>query len=633
MRMPGAFPEEVDVTLSELDDSDFEYDDDDNDEYLNSYDQSLEDSYFFSEPDIPPTRSRTASSGEDEDIQSTSSYGDDYPLDDLPPEEEYIAYRDIPTPTPPSSSQTDPSQPERGPTLPLASSPKPSAAQHDTSESSVIDISSSGSSTLGIGASELSLSDTQNEPPNPPPQKIELSGEQKDVLRRVLAGESLFFTGSAGTGKSVLLREIIKALTRPTDDVAVTASTGIAAFNIGGKTLHSFAGVGLGRQHISVLINKVWNDPFVSRRWKQTTTLIVDEISMVDGDWFDTLETIARSIRRSNKPFGGIQVRLIQVLNEMRVGEISEDACELFHSLSRRLVYGDNIAPTELFPRRLSVELSNKHHLDILPGRVFKFTGKDDFYYDAAGLRITPSRGREILDRLAPPCIELKVDAQVMCVKNLGGVAKLVNGSIGKVVDFMIPLDARNSQKREPSTSSQSYPYTSIAGDLEPSPDINLGPRRRGCGQPNFVYEGTKWPVVEYLGGHRVMMGPCEFTSDRITDGEVQAKRLQVPLILAWALTIHKSQGQTLDRVKVDLRGTFESGQEWSRRLHSWSPISRPAPKYQRPARQPAPPPFGRFKNHPQRFRAAPPPASRNPRWSDDDEEELAARMYHGYDS
>ncbi|KAF8600729.1 hypothetical protein BDV93DRAFT_259008 [Ceratobasidium sp. AG-I] len=106
--------------------------------------------------------------------------------------------------------------------------------------------------------------------------RVTLSSEQRRVLDMVLDGQSVFFTGSAGTGKSVLLREIIEALHVRGENVAVTASTGIAAINIGGKTLHSFAGVGLGNQNTKNLIEKARNKR-TTKRWRRTKVLIIDE--------------------------------------------------------------------------------------------------------------------------------------------------------------------------------------------------------------------------------------------------------------------------------------------------------------------------------------------------------------------
>ena len=140
-----------------------------------------------------------------------------------------------------------------------------------------------------------------------------LSDEQRSVLNLVTNhGKSVFFTGPAGTGKSVLLREIISALReryrREPDRVAVTASTGLAACNVGGVTLHSFAGIGLGKEPTPELVKKIKRNPKSKQRWLRTKVLIVDEISMVDGDLFDKLEEVARVIRNNGRPFGGIKL-------------------------------------------------------------------------------------------------------------------------------------------------------------------------------------------------------------------------------------------------------------------------------------------------------------------------------------
>jgi ATP-dependent DNA helicase PIF1 len=125
-------------------------------------------------------------------------------------------------------------------------------------------------------------------------------------------GKSVFFTGSAGTGKSVLMRAIIAELRkkhlREPDRVAVTASTGLAACNIGGVTLHSFGGIGLGKDDVPALVKKIKRNQKAKNRWLRTKILIIDEISMVDGDLFDKLEGIARAMRNNGRPFGGIQL-------------------------------------------------------------------------------------------------------------------------------------------------------------------------------------------------------------------------------------------------------------------------------------------------------------------------------------
>ena len=230
--------------------------------------------------------------------------------------------------------------------------------------------------------------------------RVFLSDEQKQVLDIVVERKkSVFFTGSAGTGKSVLLRETIKVLRdkykREPDRVAVTASTGLAACNVGGVTLHSFAGIGLGKEVVPELVKKIKRNQKAKQRWLRTKVLIVDEISMVDGDLFDKLEAIARAIRNNGRPFGGIQliitgdffqlppvpdygkvakfcfdagtwttsiehtIGLTQVfrqkdpvfanmLNEMRLGRLTNKSIESFRAMSRPLTIQDDFEATEL---------------------------------------------------------------------------------------------------------------------------------------------------------------------------------------------------------------------------------------------------------------------------------------------
>ncbi|KAI3399093.1 hypothetical protein diail_7893 [Diaporthe ilicicola] len=142
---------------------------------------------------------------------------------------------------------------------------------------------------------------------------ISLSNEQEHVKKLVCEkGQSVFFTGPAGTGKSVLMRAIIQDLkkkyAKDPERLAVTASTGLAACNIGGMTLHSFAGIGLGKDDAQTLVKKIRRNGKAKNRWMRTRVLIVDEISMVDGDLFDKLSQVGRIIRNNGRPWGGIQL-------------------------------------------------------------------------------------------------------------------------------------------------------------------------------------------------------------------------------------------------------------------------------------------------------------------------------------
>lgn len=432
-------------------------------------------------------------------------------------------------------------------------------------------------------------------PLEPQAPDVKLSPEQAAVLNKVKSGKSIFFTGSAGTGKSVLLREIIRTLGgNNSHSLAITASTGIAAVNIGGTTLHSWAGIGLGLEPAKNLAGKfLGQGKFrpVLDRWRAVKYLIIDEVSMLDGALFDTLETIARLVRRNDKPFGGIQLILsgdfcqlppvpnagkdgqkvpvafafeaeswdrcvgrpitltkvfrqkdqqfANMLNAMRFGNLKPEIVEVFQGLSRPVEYDDGIMPTELFPTRAEVSNANRTRLDALPGRPLLYPACDIPGTNSNGQPVHLDAMTRLLERLVVPKeVILKVDAQVMLVKNLLQ-GELVNGSVGRVTRFASVKDTAK---------------TNLGAILNPEDKT---------AKAEIQTESERlWPMVRFTNGREMLCVPAEFTVNN-AQGGMEASRVQVPLIHAWALSVHKSQGQTLDRVKVDLRRTFEKGQAY----------------------------------------------------------------------
>ncbi|CAK5279932.1 unnamed protein product [Mycena citricolor] len=424
------------------------------------------------------------------------------------------------------------------------------------------------------------------------PAPIALSSEQNAVLQRILSGTNTFFSGSAGTGKSVLLREIIRRLRwKGSESVGVTASTGIAAINIGGSTINSWAGIGLGKLPVEKLIGPLmWQPKYAQAktRWLNAETLIIDEVSMIDGTLLDKLEAIARAIKQNDKPFGGIQVVLcgdffqlppvpdtvdgkpilptfafdsaawskcidkpviltqvfrqknqefVDILNAMRFGKVHDS--EAVRALARDVQYTDGIMPTELrvLARRDEVDRVNRRRLDTLTGECQTYESMDVAGVDSNGNRLNDSDKFRILSRLVvPQRVSLKVGAQVMLVKNLVQ-GRLVNGSIGRVVRFATAAEAA-LERMETST-----------------PD---GP---GAARTDRQPE-RRWPVVKFIDGSEVFMTPLEFTIHN-AEGGMEARRDQIPLILSWAISIHKSQGQTIERVRIDMRNIFEKGQAY----------------------------------------------------------------------
>ncbi|GMG21161.1 unnamed protein product [Ambrosiozyma monospora] len=312
-------------------------------------------------------------------------------------------------------------------------------------------------------------------------QAIVLSEEQNKVIELAQQGKSIFYTGSAGTGKSMLLRSLIKTLkqTHEKGGVAVTASTGLAACNIGGMTLHSFAGIGLGKGTPDELVRRIRRNQTQKERWTEVEVLIIDEISMIDGELLEKLNVIAQKLRRNSKPFGGIQLILcgdfyqlppvskdkqalfafesdiwkkcidytivlekvfrqkgdkifVDMLQEVRNADISPGTERKFKYLERRLKPKHGVTAAHLFSTRREVDKANSDMLRQLPGKALVFTAKE------SGSVTDPEKRKKLLSNfLAPQRIALKKDAQVMMVKNIDST--LVNGSLGRVIGFMDP--------------------------------------------------------------------------------------------------------------------------------------------------------------------------------------------------
>lgn len=528
-------------------------------------------------------------------------------------------------------------------------------------------------------------------------QVASLSAEQQAIHDLVINGETnIFFTGAAGTGKSVLLRQIIASLQRKyrksLDKVAVTASTGLAACNVQGTTLHSFAGCGLAREDVDSLCKRIRRNKKARDRWKNVAVLVIDEISMVDARFFDKLEQIAQKLRRNKRPFGGIQLivtgdfyqlppvpdknkdrfqgsyggqktntgmvdsrssvntdpealfafeaeswsnvidstylltkvfrqkdpTFANMLNQLRTQSLDQSSLDGFLSLSRPLSVPDGIIPTELFPTRREVDRSNFSKLSTLGGNTHTFDALE-----------TGSAEREFRDKLlenimVPKKLTLKAGAQVMMLKNMD--PNLVNGSIGVVVGFMSPhnfIAAENAAdldiiREKPSKRPNIYDVSNeselnqlnrlietgkVVGESSQASEESAFFSSPAAADADCVFErlkgfpedpdnatflqrklerrkaledlaktnlaamnGAVYPVVRFRRMdhtfRNVLLHPETFSVENI-EGEVLASRTQVPLVLAWALSIHKAQGQTLQYVKVDLAKTFERGQAY----------------------------------------------------------------------
>mmetsp|Transcript_7455 Transcript_7455/g.16312 ORF Transcript_7455/g.16312 Transcript_7455/m.16312 type:complete len:731 (-) Transcript_7455:92-2284(-) len=417
-----------------------------------------------------------------------------------------------------------------------------------------------------------------------------LSPEQKDVVEAVLSGYSTFFTGPAGSGKSHVLSTIMKlneeAKYARKKRVTITATTGIAACNVGGITINSFAGVGTGDDPLNEMVARVMGNQYSKNRWKECDVLVIDEVSMMPGQFLDKLNFVAQRARNNPSIFGGLQLlvcgdffqlppvnlnkcsfafeaacwgdvitssillkqifrqngdqRLMKILNEARVGELSSESAQILRTHSTVGGLGrmrsdvgeeDEIKPTLLESRNAQVDRANAQEMAKLPGQLRKFKSRDKC--------VTRTYERLLQHCQAPETLELKIGAQVILLKNLEPDKGLVNGSRGVIVDFQL---AKNKSDLPREFRKIELPVVRFHA-------IDAPGAKSGDGGDDDDEGVTK------------LIEPAEWTN-KVGDATVSSRQ-QIPLRLAWALSVHKSQGMTIPNLAVSLRGVFEYGQAY----------------------------------------------------------------------
>lgn len=387
-----------------------------------------------------------------------------------------------------------------------------------------------------------------------------LSPDQLEVMEIFKAGKNICINSAGGCGKSFLI-SIMKSSAESTGkQIAITATTGTAAVLLGNgaKTIYAWSGIGIGNGTIENIIKNIKKNGAYSR-WRALDILIIDEISMMGCEIFELLNAIGKQIRKggSKKSFGGIQLVLcgdfcqlppigkelryifesldwdaviyrsvflttnhrqsdpqfIQLLDEIRFGHISEETREILNSRIGLDYKSLEIQPTHLYSTNVAVEKINNDELLKLNNEIKTFHIKnaivdkngDDNGIDYSSKKIITTI--EHMDKTHQYALELKlaIDAQVMLIINLDVANGLANGSRGVVKSF-----AENGN-----------------------------------------------PIVLFLNGMVIEIAPYAWYNDD------QSGRIQIPLKLAYAITIHKIQGATLDCALINLSNIFQDGQAY----------------------------------------------------------------------
>ena len=420
-----------------------------------------------------------------------------------------------------------------------------------------------------------------------------LSSEQKYALYKFKRGENLFITGPGGTGKTFLIRHLINSAKENKKNVQVCALTGCASvlLNCGARTIHSWSGIKLARGDSHNIIESALRSNRTVKNWQSVKVLIVDEVSMMSKKIFNILNEIGKHVRHSPLPFGGIQLIFtgdffqlppvgnnmndpgsedfcfesdewykvfamenhielnsifrqqdqdyIDILNEIRRGELSEkNADKLKKYVGREYAKTDNTlyTPTKLFPTRAKTDYTNnmmfnkldedEYHLELgvktdctvlFDGGNGKSSGKAFTYEQILKCNRMTQQEREYeIENLKnnTPCekiLKLKVGSNVLCCANIDLDSGICNGSQGIIT------------------------------------------RIEDRGEATFI-------EVKFTNGITRLIEPHWWQSEEYPCIAIK----QYPLLLSWAMTIHKIQGATLDMAEIDIGSSiFEYGQTY----------------------------------------------------------------------
>ena len=427
---------------------------------------------------------------------------------------------------------------------------------------------------------------------------------QSSALDILKTGQNVFLTGSAGSGKTYTLNQYIDYLRARRVTVAVTASTGIAATHMNGTTIHSWSGIGIKDELSDRDLTNLSRKQFLADRLKDTAVLIIDEISMLHAKQINLVSQVLKHVRKNDKAFGGIQVvvagdffqlppigskgesnrekfafmseawldakfhicylseqhrqvseaangglDLDDILNQIRRQEVTFEAIAALEATFDQNV---DIKRTRLYTHNLNVNKINDKELADLSGEMMRFEATS----------VGDSKLVETLKKTVrtQDDLVLKVGSKVMFIKNNTELG-VSNGTMGELIGFAaVKID----------DSKESNDDLIEDDDIGSDKDSDVGNDKQAAKSAKEQAKKDKakikkpttqkMPVVRLNTGREVIAEPEEWIIEDET-GDVLASYEQVPLCLAWAITIHKSQGMTLEAAEIDLSRTFELGQ------------------------------------------------------------------------
>lgn len=431
--------------------------------------------------------------------------------------------------------------------------------------------------------------------------------KQATALDILKTGKNVFLTGSAGSGKTYTLNEYIHYLRARRVPVATTASTGIAATHMNGITIHSWSGIGIKDELSERDLANLSRKKILRDRLRETAVLIIDEISMLHAKQLNAVNQVLKHMRQSEEPFGGIQlvvagdffqlppvgnrgetnrekfafmseawleagfkicylseqhrqntdeeenaISLDNILNQIRGEEgVSFEAIE---ALQNTFYQDVDINRTRLFTHNVNVNKINEHELALLNGETVTYNA---IAHGDNKLVETLKKSVRTSDELT-----LKVGAKVMFIKNNNELG-VSNGTMGELVGFTTikPLKSSNDHSAisEDSESDDLEAETTDI-DIEETDETIVAIDGEDESESTALVSTDRYPVIKLNNGRQVIAEGEEWVVED-ENGEILASYTQIPLTLAWAITIHKSQGMTLDAAEIDLSKTFELGQ------------------------------------------------------------------------